>query len=177
MCLCEQGPLDLKPPTHSLVHIVESPDKEGVVTVPGGQAEGNHDDENDNQNVEMDTDSDEPGVLRYYNQLVSDTSDCSTSSMDSAQTQVTYTGIQSPAYRPQNQPEAVFEAESQEESPSMGYKPQCSWRPGSPENENFCGSLGSPTSVTSSQFLIPESSEEHPESSGSWFQNLLSGKF
>ncbi|XP_060763652.1 LIF receptor subunit alpha a isoform X2 [Neoarius graeffei] len=171
------GPLDLKPPTHSLVHIVESPDKEGVVTVPGGQAEGNHDDENDDQNVEMDTDSDEPGVLRYYNQLVSDTSDCSTSSMDSAQTQVTYTGIQSPSYRPQNQPEAVFEAESQEESPSMGYKPQCSWRPGSPENENFCGSLGSPTSVTSSQFLIPESSEEHPESSGSWFQNLLSGKF
>ncbi|MCJ8745311.1 hypothetical protein PDJAM_G00128930 [Pangasius djambal] len=171
------GPLDLKPPPHSLVHIVESPDKEGVVTLPGGQEEGRHDDEDGDQNVEMDTDSDEPALLRYYNQLVSDASDCSTSSMDSAQTQVTYTGIQSPAYRPQSQPEAPMEAEPREESPSAGYKPQCSWRPDSPENENFCDSLGSPTSVTSSQFLIPESSEEHPESSGSWFQNLLSGKF
>lgn len=174
------GPLDLKPPPHSLVHIVESPDKEGRVMVPGGQEEPHHDDEDDNQNVEMDTDSDEPALLRYYNQLVSDTSDCSTSSTsstDSAQTQVTYTGIQSPAYRPQNQPEALFESEPQEESPGVGYKPQCSWRPDSPENQNLCESLGSPTSVTSSQFLIPESSEEHPETSGSWFQNLLSGKF
>lgn len=175
VCLCEQGPLDLKPPPHSLVHIVESPDKEGLFTAPGGQEEGRGDDENDNQNVEMDTDSDEPALLRYYNQLVSDTSDCSSSSTDSVQTQVTYTGIQSPAYRPQNQPEDPQEVEPQEESPSVGYKPQCSWRPDSPENENF--SLGSPTSVTSSQFLIPESSEDHPESSGSWFQNLLSGKF
>lgn len=148
--------------------------------VPGGQEEPHHDDEDDNQNVEMDTDSEEPALLRYYNQLVSDTSDCSTSSTsstDSAQTQVTYTGIQSPAYRPQNQPEALFESEPQEESPGVGYKPQCSWRPDSPENQNLCESLGSPTSVTSSQFLIPESSEEHPETSGSWFQNLLSGKF
>ncbi|KAK2845961.1 hypothetical protein Q7C36_010815 [Tachysurus vachellii] len=169
------GPLDLKPPPHSLVHIVESPDKDGLFTAPGGQEEGRGDDENDNQNIEMDTDSDEPALLRYYNQLVSDTSDCSSSSTDSAQTQVTYTGIQSPAYRPQNQPEDSQEVEPQEESPSVGYKPQCSWRPDSPENENF--SLGSPTSVTSSQFLIPESSEDHPESSGSWFQNLLSGKF
>lgn len=169
--------MDLKPPTHSLVHIVESPDKEGLVTVPGGQDEGHHDDVNHPQNVEMDTDSDEPALLRYYNQLVSDASDCSTSSTDSVQTQVTYTGIQSPAYRPQGQPDALFEAEHQEESPSVGYKPQCSWRPDSPESQNFCDSLGSPTSVTSSQFLIPESSEEHPESSGSWFQNLLSGKF
>ncbi|XP_058230543.1 LIF receptor subunit alpha a isoform X1 [Hemibagrus wyckioides] len=170
------GPLDLKPPPHSLVHIVESPDKEGLVTVPGGQEEGHHDDESDNQDVEPDTDSDEPALLRYYNQLVSDASDRSSSSTDSAQTQVTYTGIQSPAYRPQNQSKALSEAEPQEESPGAGYKPQCSWRP-DPESENLCDSLGSPTSVTSSQFLIPESSEEHPESSGSWFQNFLSGKF
>ncbi|KAF7687767.1 hypothetical protein HF521_014995 [Silurus meridionalis] len=171
------GPLDLKPPPHSLVHIVESPDKEGLVVMPGGQDEGRHDDEDSNQNVDVDIDSDEPALLRYYNQLVSDTSDCSTSSTDSVQTQVTYTGIQSPAYRPQTQPECALEAEPQEQSPSVGYKPQCTWRPESSENENLCESLGSPTSVTSSQFLIPESSEEHPESSGSWFQNLLSGKF
>ncbi|XP_053336944.1 LIF receptor subunit alpha a [Clarias gariepinus] len=173
------GPLNLKPPAHSLVHIVESPDKEGLVTVPGGQEDGHRDDEGDNQNVELDTDSDDPALLRYYNQLVSDASDCSSSSMDSAQTQVTYTGIQSPAYRPQAQAEARFEEEEapREESPGGGYKPQCSWRPDSPGIENLCGSLGSPTSVTSSQFLIPETPEEHPESSGSWFQNLLSGKF
>lgn len=175
MFLCKQGPLDLKPSPHSLVHIVESPDKEGRVTVLGEQDGGHHDDENDNQNVEMDTDSDEPALLRYYNQLVSDTSDCSTSSMDSTQTQVTYTGIQSPSYRPQNGPEAVFEEVLQKESDGVGYKPQCTWRPDSPQN--FCESVGSPTSVTSSQFLIPESAEEHPELSGSWFQNLLSGKF
>lgn len=178
MCLCPQGPLDLKPPPHSLVHIVESPDKEGLVTLPTDrQEEGHRNEDNNDQNVEMDTDSDEPAMLRYYNQLVSDASDCSTSSVDSAQTQVTYTGIQSPAYRPQNQPEAPCEAVPQGGSPSVGYKPQCSWRPDSPENENPCNSLGSPTSVTSTQFLIPESLAEHPESSGSWFQNLLSGKF
>lgn len=147
------------------------------MTVVGGQDERHRDEEDDNQNVEMDTDSDEPTLLRYYNQLVSDASDCSASSMDSTQTQVTYTGIQSPAYRPQNQCEAVFEAEPTEESPgAMGYRPQCSWRPDSPQNENFCESVGSPTSVTSSQFLIPESAEERPESSGGWFHNLLSGK-
>lgn len=167
--------MDLKPPPHSLVHIVESPDKEGLVSVLGGQDDGHHDEENDNQNVEMDTDSDEPALLRYYNQLVSDSSDCSSSSMDSTQTQVTYTGIQSPAYRPQTDPEAVFEEAVLEESAGVGYKPQCSWRPDSPQN--FCESVGSPTSVASSQFLIPESAEGHPGSSGSWFQNLLSGKF
>ncbi|TTM35975.1 Leukemia inhibitory factor receptor [Bagarius yarrelli] len=160
-------------------------DKEGVVPFPGEQKEGKREDDDDDedyeddnkQHVEMDTDSDEPALLRYYNQLVSDTSDCSSSSTDSGQTQVTYTGIQSPAYHPQNQHEALFEAEPHSESPGVGYRPQCSWRPDSPENENFCESLGSPTSVTSSQFLIPESSEERPESLGNWFQNLLSSKF
>ncbi|KAK3514826.1 hypothetical protein QTP70_032796 [Hemibagrus guttatus] len=150
------GPLDLKPPPHSLVHIVESPDKEGLVTALGGQEEGHRDDESDNRNVEPDTDSDEPGLLRYYNQLVSDVSDRSSSSTDSAQTQVTYTGIQSPAYRPQNQPEALLEVESQE-SPGAGYKPQCSWRADPSENENF--SLGSPTSVLSFRSAVPQTPE------------------
>uniref|UniRef100_A0A3B4DIC7 Fibronectin type-III domain-containing protein n=1 Tax=Pygocentrus nattereri TaxID=42514 RepID=A0A3B4DIC7_PYGNA len=197
------APLDIKPPTHSMVHIVESPEwdssKKGLVPVP-------EEEEDDNgsvgENVEVDTDSDEPTLLRYYNQLVtdgshsnyaSDTSGSSTSSVDSAQTQVTYTGIQSPTsshwapsygYRPQMQPvegpeepAAAFENEPQQESPSIAYRPQCSWQAESPGAENFSGSLGSPTSVTSSQFLIPETAEEDPEPSGTWFQNFLSGKF
>ncbi|XP_035381772.1 LIF receptor subunit alpha a isoform X1 [Electrophorus electricus] len=195
------GPMDVKPPRHSLVHIVESPEwesrKGSLVSAPEEE-----DDDSANQNIDMDTDSDEPAHLRYYNQLVSDgshsnhasdSSGASTSSEDSAQTQVTYTGIQSPApsqgtpsyaYRPQMQPTvgpdipgAGLDSEPQEESSNVGYKPQCSWQVDSPEAENFSGSLGSPTSVTSSQFLIPESSEENLEPSGSWFQNLLSGKF
>ncbi|XP_072527955.1 LIF receptor subunit alpha a [Salminus brasiliensis] len=197
------APLDVKPPPHSLVHIVESPEwdsaKKGLFPVP---EEDTYDDGSIDENVEADTDSDEPTLLRYYNQLVtdgshsnhtSDTSGSSTSSVDSAQTQVTYTGIQSPAssrwapaygYRPQTQPAESadepadgFESEPQQESSSVGYKPQCSWQANSPEAENFSGSLGSPTSVTSSQFLIPDSAEEDPEPSGTWFQNLLSGKF
>lgn len=197
------APLDVKPPPHSLVHIVESPEwesgKKGLFPVPeeesyaGGSAD---------ENAEADTDSDEPALLRYYNQLVtdgtrsnhgSDTSGSSIGSVDSAQTQVTYTGIQSPTssqwapsygYRPQMQPAegaeeqaAGSETEPHPESPSIGYKPQCSWQPDSPGAENFSGCLGSPTSVTSSQFLIPETAEEDPEPSGTWFQNLLSGKF
>ncbi|XP_022520620.2 LIF receptor subunit alpha a isoform X1 [Astyanax mexicanus] len=192
------APLDVKPPPHSLVHIVESPEwKAGLFPVP--EEEESYD--NGDENVEADTDSDEPALLRYYNQLVtdgshsgqSDTSGSSTGSVDSAQTQVTYTGIQSPTpsqwtpahgYRPQMQPAegreepgAGLETGAEPESPGVGYKPQCSWQPDSPGAENFGGCLGSPTSVTSSQFLIPETAEDHPEPSGTWFQNLLSGKF
>ncbi|KAI4887618.1 hypothetical protein NFI96_028961 [Prochilodus magdalenae] len=191
-----QAPLDVKPSPHSLVHIVESPEwesgKKGLVPVPEEEVE-----ESGSVDENVDTDSDEPALLRYYNQLVtdnsrsnyaSDTSGSSTSSVDSTQTQVTYTGIQSPTsaqwapvygYRPQMQPAggedeaaAVFEDEPQQESPSVAYKPQCSWQADSPEAENFGGSLGSPTSVTSSQFLIPESPEEDPEPSGTWFQRF-----
>ncbi|XP_062873779.1 LIF receptor subunit alpha a isoform X2 [Trichomycterus rosablanca] len=174
------APLDVKPPPHSLVHIVESPDKEGLMLVPEEQeepAQHHHDDE---ENVEMDTDSDEPTLLRYYNQLVSDGSGFSGSSEDSAQTQVTYTGIQSPGYRPQVQPGVRFGLEQEEEAqeeeqenPGAGYKPQCSWRPHSPENDNLSGSLGSPTSVTSSQFLIPEPPEDPPEPRGTWLHHLF----
>lgn len=190
----------MKPSPHSLVHIVESPEwdssKKGLFPVPEEDVE---DTGSLNENVAMDTDSDEPALLRYYNQLVtdssignpaSDTSGSSTSSVDSTQTQVTYTGIQSPTswtpafgYKPQMQPAegadkpaAASESEPQQESPSTGYKPQSSWQVDSPEAENFTGCLGSPTSVTSSQFLIPETAED-PEPSGTWFQNILSRKF
>ncbi|XP_056601954.1 LIF receptor subunit alpha a isoform X1 [Triplophysa dalaica] len=186
-----QGPLDVKPPPHSLVHIVESPEwdfgKKGLVPVP--------EEEEEMENV--DTDSDEPALLKYYNQVVgedsrsnplSDSSGSSTFSVDSGQTEITYTGIQSPTasrgggYRPQMQPvsgpdesNGGFQSDFQEENSSSGYKPQCSWQLDSPEAENFNGSLGSPTSVTSSQFLLPASSEENPPAHA-WFHSLLSRK-
>lgn len=195
------GPLDVKPSPHSLVHIVESPEwdfrKKGLVPVP------EEEEESENDNIEVDTDSDEPALLRYYNQVVgdgshsnhvSDSSGSSTASVGSTQTEITYTGIQSPTssqgvcdggggYRPQMQsaadpaePQDEFEADFQDDGLNIGYKPQCSWQLDSPEAENFSGSLGSPTSVTSSQFLIPESSEEKPQSSSTWFHSFLSGK-
>ncbi|XP_026096276.1 leukemia inhibitory factor receptor-like [Carassius auratus] len=195
-----QGPLDVKPSPHSLVHIEESPGwdftKEGLFPVP------EEEEESENDNIEVDTDSDEPALLRYYNQVVgdgshsnqvSDSSGSSTVSVGSTQTEVTYAGIQSPTpsqgacsgggYRPQMQSVAAppesqieFEADFQDDGMNAGYKPQCSWQLDSPEAENFSGSLGSPTSVTSSQFLIPESSEEKPQPSNTWFHNFLSGK-
>ncbi|XP_059405476.1 LIF receptor subunit alpha a [Carassius carassius] len=195
-----QGPLDVKPSPHSLVHIEESPEwdftKEGLFPVP------EEEEESENDNIEVDTDSDEPALLRYYNQVVgdgshsnqvSDSSGSSTVSVGSTQTEITYAGIQSPTpsqgvcsgggYRPQMQsvaplpePQIEFEADFQDDGMNAGYKPQCSWQLDSPEAENFSGSLGSPTSVTSSQFLIPESSEEKPQPSNTWFHNFLSGK-
>uniref|UniRef100_A0A672PVC7 Leukemia inhibitory factor receptor-like n=1 Tax=Sinocyclocheilus grahami TaxID=75366 RepID=A0A672PVC7_SINGR len=192
-----QGPLDVKPSPHSLVHIVESPEwdftKEGLFPVP------EEEEEFENDNIEVDTDSDEPALLRYYNQVVgdgshsnqiSDSSGSSTASVGSTQTEITYAGIQSPtssqgvcgggSYKPQMQsvagPKIEFEADFQDDGLNTGYKPQGSWQLDSPEAENFSGSLGSPTSVTSSQFLIPESSEEQPQPPNTWFHNLLSGK-
>uniref|UniRef100_A0A4W5JPX4 LIF receptor subunit alpha a n=1 Tax=Hucho hucho TaxID=62062 RepID=A0A4W5JPX4_9TELE len=64
-----------------------------------------------------------------------------------------------------------------------GYQPQCSWKQDSPEADGggldqAC--LGSPTSVTSSQFLLPydtsEEGKEHQSSASTWFHNLLTGK-
>ncbi|KAI2665002.1 Leukemia inhibitory factor receptor [Labeo rohita] len=183
-----------------LVHIVDSPEwdftKEGLFPVP------EEEEESENDNIEVDTDSDEPALLRYYNQVVgdgshsnhiSDSSGSSTASVGSTQTEITYAGIQSPTssqgacggggYRPQMQSvtgpaelQNEFEADFQDDGLNTGYKPQCSWQLDSPEAENFSGSLGSPTSVTSSQFLIPESSEEKPQPSNTWFHNFLSGK-
>lgn len=183
----------MKPSPHSLVHIVESPEwdfgKKGLVPVP-------EEEEYENENMDVDTDSDEPTLLKYYNQVVgegshsnalSDSSGSSGFSVGSGQTQITYAGIQSPSsslgaygggYRPQMQPgpdETNVGFDFQEESSSTGYKPQCSWQLDSPEAENFSGSLGSPTSITSSQFLIPESSEEEPPAH-TWFHSLLSRK-
>lgn len=201
-----RGTMDLKPSPHSMVHIVENPDwdsKEALVTVP---------EEEEEENAPPDTDSDEPASLRYYNQVVErgsprqrpprhqDSSASSASSMDSARTDVTYTGVQVSAppsnpqpetnppaggYRPQmhpasgpgpSEPQARLEEPPQSEGPSGGYQPQCSWKIDSPvEGDGLAPSLGSPTSIKSSQFLLPDEGEE-TKGQTSWFQNLLSGK-
>ncbi|XP_036382342.1 LOW QUALITY PROTEIN: LIF receptor subunit alpha a [Megalops cyprinoides] len=60
-----------------------------------------------------------------------------------------------------------------------GYQPQCSWRMDSPEAGSLNSSLGSPTSVSSSQFLLPDPASEEGDDrapSTTWFHSLLSGK-
>ncbi|XP_037633026.1 LIF receptor subunit alpha a [Sebastes umbrosus] len=228
-----QGPLDVKPSPHSLVHMVERPEwdssKEVLVVIP----EEDEDEEGQGMGDEP-VDTDEPTSLRYYNQVVDerpirprypDSSDSSASSLDSARTDVTYTGIQTsgsslvfqldpqssseghqpPAdlsvfgsggggggYRPQMQsrspiddmdlasPEPLLEPQA---ASAGGYKPQSSWHLDSPveagESGGLAPSLGSPTSIASTQFLLPDE-EEHAEekrqssSAATWFSNLLS---
>lgn len=226
--------MDVKPSPHSMVHIVEKPDwdssKEVLVVIP------EEDEEEDGQGIgDEPVDTDEPTSLRYYNQVVDerpirprfpDSSASSASSLDSARTDVTYTGIQTSVsslvfqldpqgsseghqpqadlsvscggggggYRPQMQPRAPSDdldlsppqsfPEPQAAS-AGGYKPQRSWHLDSPveaeESGGLAPSLGSPTSVASTQFLLPDGgSEEHdderrqPSSAATWFTNLLS---
>ncbi|XP_020503111.3 LIF receptor subunit alpha a [Labrus bergylta] len=228
-----QGPLDVKSSPHSMVHIVERPEwdssKEALVVIP------EEDEDEEGQGIgEEPVDTDEPTSLRYYNQVVDerpirprfpDSSDSSASSLDSARTDVTYTGIQTSGsslvfqldpqgssdthrpladlpvscggggggYRPQMQSRAHndgFDLASPEPfqepqgASSGGYKPQCSWHLDSPEDSGesagLAPSLGSPTSVASTQFLLPDG-EKHTEekkhlssSPATWFTNLLS---
>ncbi|XP_056231995.1 LIF receptor subunit alpha a [Seriola aureovittata] len=226
-----QGPLDVKPSSHSIIHIVERPEwdssKEALVVIP-------EEDEDEEGMGDEPVDTDEPTSLRYYNQVVDerpirprfpDSSTSSASSLDSGRTDVTYTGIQTSGsslvfqldpqssseghqphadqsvicggggggYRPQMQPRAQSDdmglvspepfLEPQAAS-AGGYKPQSSWHLDSPveagESGGLAPSLGSPTSVASTQFLLPEG-EEHAEekrqlssSAATWFTNLLS---
>uniref|UniRef100_A0A668A2D2 LIF receptor subunit alpha a n=1 Tax=Myripristis murdjan TaxID=586833 RepID=A0A668A2D2_9TELE len=204
-----QGPLDVKPSPHSMVHIVEEPEwdssKEALVVIP-------EEDEDEDETGDEPVDTDEPTSLRYYNQVIDDrpirprfpdSSASSASSLDSARTDVTYTGIQTSGnslggYRPQMQPgslsqdmglpapQAFSEPQPTKGASFGGYQPQCSWHLDSPveaeESGGLAPSLGSPTSVASTQFLLPDSgSKEQPEGKGqgsssatTWFHNLLS---
>lgn len=225
--------MDVKPSPHSMVHIVEKPEwdssKEMLVVIP------EEDEDEEGQRIgDEPVDTDEPTSLRYYNQVVDerpirprfpDSSASSASSMDSARTDVTYTGIQTSGssliwppdpqssseghrpeadlavsgeigrggYQPQMQPSAPSEdiglalPESSfdpQAASAGGYKPQSSWHFDSPmeagESGGLAPSLGSPTSVASTQFLLPDK-EEHSEekrqpssSAATWFTNLLS---
>ncbi|XP_008292288.1 LIF receptor subunit alpha a [Stegastes partitus] len=225
-----QGPMDVKPSPHSMVHIVEKPEwdssKEVLVVIP----EEDEDDEGHGIGDEP-VDTDEPTSLRYYNQVVDerpirprfpDSSASSASSLDSAHTDVTYTGIQTSGSSlvfqldPQgssegHQPQADhsdgnggggYQPQMQSRAPSDGmglasaepflepqaacsggYKPQRSWHLDSPEEAQERGSLapslGSPTSIASTQFLLPDGEEHEDEkrqqsSAATWFTNLLS---
>lgn len=220
-----QGPLDVKPSSHSIIQIVEKSDqdssKEMLVVIP----EEDEDEEEHGMGDES-VDTDEPASLRYYNQVIDerpirprypDSSTSSASSLDSGRTDVTYTGIQTsgsslvfqlhPAgssedqqppidvidscsggggYRPQcnNAHVASHELFNEPQAyASGGYKPQSSWHLDSPTEAGEVGglapSLGSPTSVASTQFLLPDG-ERHEEekqassSASTWFTNLLS---
>lgn len=225
--LCvSQGPLDVKPSPHSMVHIVEKPVfdscKEMLVVIPEEE-----EDEEEQRTGDEPVDTDEPTLLRYYNQVVDerpirlrfpDSSTSSASSLDSACTDVTYTGIQTSGsslvwpldpqgssercgggggggYRPQMHPAVHSEDEDvASPEPSLachdantgGYKPQSSWHFDSPgeakEGGGLAPSLGSPTSIASTQFLLPDGEEptdtedkRQPSSSAAtWFTNLLS---
>lgn len=226
-----QATLDVKPAPHSMVHIVENPQwdssKEGLVPL---SEEDSDSDESGSEPIDVDTDSDEPGLLRYYNQVVGHSgsgqvlphphsrlpaTDSSSSSVGSADTDVTYTGIQtSPCapepltqdlippstseaggYRPQVQSgqlqlqqeteqSGTEESNVSTSSPALfgSYKPQCTWGVNSPDVNGFDGSVGSPTSVNSSQFLIPDEDGVSTEdsrtvgSSTTWMPSFLSGK-
>lgn len=227
-----QGTLDVKPSTNSMVQIVQNSDldssKEMLVVIP----EEDEDEEGQRMGDEP-VDTDEPTSLRYYNQVVDerpirprypDSSASSASSLDSARTDVTYTGIQTSGssmvwpqdpqgsseghrsqpdlaascaiggggYRPQMQPRSPSEDNSLASPESSfepqaastgGYKPQSSWN-FDPIEANESGglapSLGSPTSVASTQFLLPDGKEHAEEkqqlssSAATWFTNLLS---
>lgn len=226
-----RGPLDVKPSPHSMVCVVETPEydciKEMLVAIP------EEDEDDAGQGIgDESVDTDEPTSLRYYNQMVDerpirprfpDSSASSISSMSSAHTDVTYTGIQTSGsslvlqldpqgssechqpqldrsvsyggggYRPQMQPRAPSDdmglpsPESflePQAACSGGYKPQGSWQLDSPvdaaEMGSLAPSLGSPTSVASTQFLLPDGEENTGEkrqlssSAASWLTNLLS---
>ncbi|KAM9743742.1 LIF receptor subunit alpha a isoform 1-T2 [Menidia menidia] len=227
-----QGPLNVKPSPHSMVHIVEKPErdssKEALVVI----FEEEEDDQGQRIGDEP-VDTDEPQSLRYYDQVVDerpirprfpDSSVSSAFSLDSASTDVTYTGIQTSGsslvfqldppgsseihqpqmdravssghgaggYRPQTHRMALNDdmgfASSEpllepEAANGGGYKPQCSWHLDSPTEASERGclapSLGSPISVASTQFLLPDG-EEHAQEKGqlssaaTWFTNLLS---
>lgn len=222
-----QGTLDVKPSPHSMVHIVEKPEwdssKEALVVIP------EEDEDNEGQGISDEpVDTDEPTSLRYYNQVVDDrpirprypdSSASSASSLDSARTDVTYTGIQTSGsslvfqsdphssseshqpsagadggYRPQVHPQPQTDnaslaqphslPESHVCSTSSGYRLQNNWNLDSPgeadERRSLAPSLGSPTSIASTQFLLPDGSsdeqgdEKTSSSAATWFSNLLS---
>ncbi|KAG7281493.1 hypothetical protein CRUP_012436 [Coryphaenoides rupestris] len=234
-----QGPLDVKPHANSMVHIVEETEwdssKEKLVVIP-------EEDEDEEQAVRDEpVDTDEPMSIRYYSQVVGErpirpryphsaesSGESSASSLDSARTDVTYTGIQTsgssltfqaeppfphdgqppqgdfPAavaggaggYRPQVQPampgpgqdpglaapQSFPEPQPERGGAFGGYKPQCSWQMDSSgeadEGSIEASSMGSPTSVASTQFLLPQEDEqsegEGSSSATTWLHNLLS---
>ncbi|KAG2465843.1 LIFR factor, partial [Polypterus senegalus] len=136
-------------------------------------------------------------VVSYYPQIVDDvpksSSDTSSGSVDSCLTQVTYTGIQQQqqlsesknveGYRPQMKLQ-TFPLNLNETAPSpdlpepsTGYQPQTNASSWSLESPEVNASIGSPTSVNSTQFLLPDQAagdEQQSHALGWAFTNFFS---
>ncbi|XP_028658221.1 LIF receptor subunit alpha a [Erpetoichthys calabaricus] len=144
-------------------------------------------------------------VVSYYPQIVDDapksSSDTSSGSVDSCLTQVTYTGIQQQqqpsesnnvednipdmGYRPQmklqtfplNLHETANSPSPDLPEPSTGYRPQTNASSWSLESPEVNASIGSPTSVNSTQFLLPDQAagdEQQSHALGWAFTNFFS---
>lgn len=103
--------------------------------------------------------------------------------------QVGACGSEGGAYRPQMHPQphsndlGLTSSQYSTEPEAGGYRPQGAWHLDSPEDRgSLAPSLGSPTSIASTQFLLPDASaDERAEdrcqassSAATWFTNLLS---
>uniref|UniRef100_A0A3Q2PXM4 Leukemia inhibitory factor receptor-like n=1 Tax=Fundulus heteroclitus TaxID=8078 RepID=A0A3Q2PXM4_FUNHE len=210
-----QEPMDVKPFPHSIVHILEKPErdpyKDALVVIPEEEVDDHAEGTGDGP-----VDVDERQSLRYYNQVVDDrpirprypdSSASSLSSGDSANTDVTYTGIsegfqphtgpsissgaRAGGYQPQMRPVTLGGNQASPEPlvepqvvGSGGYKPQSSWLIDSPteadERMSPTPSLGSPTSVASTHFLLSDREGDEQErrqtsssSAAAWLTNLL----
>ncbi|MGH0126176.1 UNVERIFIED_CONTAM: hypothetical protein FKN15_005572 [Acipenser sinensis] len=146
-----------------------------------------------------------PMLPSYYPQIVDSykaSSDSSSGSMDSCATQVTYSDIQPPTngsvnnlevisdcgYKPQMRPHMPLLDVNHTLNPqhldlpeqSEGYQPQLkvsNWSLESPEVDEASACIGSPTSVNSTQFLLPDQASEEGQStrSSSWkFSSFMS---
>ncbi|MGH0126177.1 UNVERIFIED_CONTAM: hypothetical protein FKN15_005573 [Acipenser sinensis] len=146
-----------------------------------------------------------PMLPSYYPQIVDSykaSSDSSSGSMDSCATQVTYSDIQPPTngsvnnlevisdcgYKPQMRPHMPLLDVNHTPNPqhldlteqSEGYQPQLkvsNWSLESPEVDEASACIGSPTSVNSTQFLLPDQASEEGQStrSSSWkFSSFMS---
>ncbi|XP_041127172.1 leukemia inhibitory factor receptor-like [Polyodon spathula] len=151
--------------------------------------------------------SSKPMLPSYHPQIVDSykaSSDSSSGSIDSCATQVTYSDIQPPSsgsvnnlevisdsgYKPQMRTHVPLLDVNHTPNPqhldlpeqSEGYLPQVkvnNWSLYSPEVDEATACIGSPTSVNSTQFLLPDqASEEGPSSrSSSWkFSSLMSSE-
>ncbi|XP_058880986.1 leukemia inhibitory factor receptor-like isoform X1 [Acipenser ruthenus] len=146
-----------------------------------------------------------PMLPSYYPQIVDSykaSSDSSSGSMNSCATQVTYSDIQPPSngsvnnlevisdcgYKPQMRPHVPLLDVNHTPNPqhldlpeqSEGYQPQLkvsNWSLESPEVDEASACIGSPTSVNSTQFLLPDQASEEGQStrSSSWkFSSFMS---
>ncbi|KAG5841480.1 hypothetical protein ANANG_G00199940 [Anguilla anguilla] len=207
--------LDVQPCPHSTVHIVEDPGH------GSGKPDPTEDGEEDEESGDSssDTDSCDPVVLRYYNQVVDEGSRCppprtpppppwpphalTSPAAGATQPEVPHTGVPAPD-GPRPEPQSPSRTAPSRPNPPTsppgwvrrvwGYQPQSTWRAPTPETRSLNSSLGSPTSVSSSQFLLPDPEAEeggapppppgstaccraNPDSpSTTWFHSLLSGK-